>query len=65
MSSVERLHGLLSREGWAAVLVLAGAALLVAPPDQAGLQLLGWTVGVVAASFMVVLVTSRARSRLG
>lgn len=59
---IEALRSLLSREGWATVLVLAGASLLVAPPDRAGLPLVGWVAAALVTAFVVVLVGSRVGS---
>lgn len=55
---------LLTREQWAMVLVLAGASLLVAPPDRPGAALVAWVALVLAASFVVVLVGSRVWPRI-
>lgn len=66
MATTDRLRSLrtvLSREGWATVLVLAGAGLLVTPPDRAGFVLLGWTFGALAVSFVAVVLGSWVRAR--
>lgn len=56
---LEAARTLLSQEGWAAVLVLAGASLLVAPPTAGGAILIGHVAGVMLAAFVVVFVATR------
>ncbi|MFB6353271.1 MAG: hypothetical protein ABEJ92_04220 [Halobacteriales archaeon] len=55
---LDAIRSLLGREQWAAVLVLAGAGLLVAPPPATGWGLLGWVGLAVVAAFLLVLAGS-------